>query len=121
MHDENENFDVSVVLNLFKRPENLETQLLAIESQTLKPKEILLYQDGTSDTIKIPERLKPRFNIIEISPINLGVWARFKFSMNKAKRNMCAYLTMIQFLEIDGLKTAIEKCSRKKVFTEQEG
>lgn len=85
MHDENENFAVSVVLNLFKRPENLETQLLTIESQTLKPKEILLYQDGTSDTIKIPEQLKARFNIIDISPINVGVWARFKFAMNKAK------------------------------------
>ena len=85
MHDENENFDVSVVLNLFKRPENLEIQLLAIESQTLKPKEILLYQDGTSDTIKIPEQLKSRFNSIDISPINVGVWVRFKFAMNKAK------------------------------------
>lgn len=79
------NCDVSVVLTLYKRPEYLETQLKAIENQTLKPKEILLYQDGTGDTIKIPEHLKQRFNIIEISPENKGVWERFNFARKNAK------------------------------------
>jgi glycosyltransferase involved in cell wall biosynthesis len=75
---------VSVVLTLYKRPENLELQLEAIENQTLKPREILLYQDGTGNTVKIPEHLKARFDYIEINPINVGVWGRFHFAMKQA-------------------------------------
>ncbi|MDR1285570.1 MAG: glycosyltransferase [Campylobacteraceae bacterium] len=78
-------FNVSVVLNLYKRPENLDLQLNAIKNQTLKPKEILLYQDGTGDSIKIPENLKNKFDFIEINPKNIGVWGRFAFAMNMAK------------------------------------
>ena len=78
-------FDVSVVLNLYKRPEYLNLQLNAIESQTLKPKEILLYQDGTGESIKIPENLKDRFDFVEINPDNIGVWGRFAFAMKMAK------------------------------------
>ena len=78
------NFDVSIVLNLYKRPENLELQLKALEKQTLKPKEILLYQDGTSETIKIPENVKDKFDIIEIGQENKGVWERFRFAQRKA-------------------------------------
>ena len=74
-----------MILTLYKRPQYLETQLKAIENQSLKPKEILLYQDGTGDNIKIPEHLKERFNLIEISPINKGVWERFNFARKNAK------------------------------------
>ena len=77
--------DVSVILTLYKRPECLERQLEAIENQSLKPKEILLYQDGTGDMVKIPEHLKERFNLIEISPENKGVWERFNFARKSAK------------------------------------
>ncbi|MCM1003276.1 MAG: glycosyltransferase family 2 protein [Candidatus Gastranaerophilales bacterium] len=84
MHSPNDKCEVSVVLNLYKRPENLKLQLEALEKQTLKPKEVLLYQDGTSDTIEIPEEVKNKFNIIEISPVNKGVWARFDFARRKA-------------------------------------
>jgi len=78
-------FDVSVVLNLYKRPECLEMQLNALENQTLKPKEILLYQDGTSETIKIPENIKNKFDIIEVGTENKGVWERFRFAQRVAK------------------------------------
>ena len=78
-------FDVSVVLTLYKRPECLETQLTAIANQSLKPKQILLYQDGTGDTVKIPEHLKQKFDVIEISPENRGVWARFDFARKNVK------------------------------------
>lgn len=77
--------DVSVVLNLYKRPKNLIYQIEALEKQTLKPKEILLYQDGTSDTIKIPKEVEGKFNFIEISPENKGCWERFNFAKKYAK------------------------------------
>jgi glycosyltransferase involved in cell wall biosynthesis len=84
--------DVSVILNLYKRPENLELQLEAIENQTLKPREILLYQDGTGDTVKIPEPIRHRFDYIEINPINAGVWGRFRFARERAvSKYVCVF------------------------------
>jgi GT2 family glycosyltransferase len=45
-------FDVSVILTLYKRPEKLFEQLIAIENQTLKPKEILLFHDAADSPIE---------------------------------------------------------------------
>ncbi len=80
-------FDVSVVLSAYKRIENLPLQLDAIENQTLKPREILLFQDGiaSGEKITIPADIKKRLNIIEVSKTNQGVWARFDFARKNAK------------------------------------
>ena len=107
-------FDVSVVMNLYRRPETLEMQLNAIENQTHKPKEILLYQDGTGDTFKISESIKKRFNIIEISPVNRGVWERFRF----AKKASSSYVCIFDDDTIPG-KSWLENCWEQ--MQEQEG
>ncbi|MBX7490434.1 hypothetical protein [Helicobacter turcicus] len=39
-------FDVSVILTAYKKPQSLRIQLEAIRNQSVKPKEILLFQDG---------------------------------------------------------------------------
>lgn len=79
------NFDVSVVLNLYKRPKNLPLQVKSIESQSLKPKEIILYQDGTGDAVKIPTEIESKLDFIKIGKENKGVWERFKFADTYAK------------------------------------
>ncbi len=109
------NADISVILTLYKRPENLKQQLEAIENQTLKPKEILLYQDGTGDTVKIPDEIKDRFNLIEISPENKGVWERFRFGMNNAN---CEYVCVFDDDTIPGRRW-LENCMTQ--MTKQEG
>lgn len=78
--------NISVVLNLYKRPENLEQQIDAINNQTLKAKEIILFQDGTEDDEKIviPENAKKSLKIIKSSPVNVGVYGRFKFAQEYA-------------------------------------
>ena len=80
-------FDVSVVLSAYKRIANLRIQLDAIENQTLKPSEILLFQDGIADgeKISIPADIKKRFNVVEVSKTNQGVWARFNFARTHIK------------------------------------
>lgn len=82
-----ESLDVSVVLNLYKRPQNLEKQLLAIKNQSLKPREIILHQDGVSDgsIIEIPENIKNEFDFIKVSNENKGVWERFRVARDFAK------------------------------------
>ena len=121
--------DVSVVLTLYKRPEYLEAQLEAIENQSLKPKEILLYQDGTGDTVQIPENIKERFNLIEISPENKGVWERFNFARKNVKSKYVCILDddtipgsrwlencMTEMLEQEGLYGAIGIVSEDNVY-----
>ena len=108
-------FNVSVVLNLYKRPQNLEIQLDAVINQTLKPKEVLLYQDGTGDTVSIPEDLKSKFNLIEINPKNIGVWGRFDFAMRKAT---CKYVCIFDDDTIPGSRW-LENCHTEMI--KQEG
>ncbi|RDU54610.1 hypothetical protein CQA49_04715 [Helicobacter sp. MIT 00-7814] len=84
---ENE-LNVSVVLNLYKRPQALKEQLRAIQNQSLKPKEILLYQDGVFEGIEIPKEIEKEFDIIEISKENKGVWERFRFAQRRASSEL---------------------------------
>lgn len=86
-------FDVSVVMTLYKRVESLEKQLIAIQNQTLKPKEILLFQDGIEGNYKIQlsEEFKKKFDIVEVSEKNCGVWERFKFAQKASSKYVCVF------------------------------
>lgn len=67
---------VSVVLNVFKRSANYETQLAAIAAQTHPVTEILVWENGY-------DSVDPSFaNVHARSSKNLGVWARFAFALN---------------------------------------
>lgn len=74
-----ENF--TVVLTLYKRPYNLIKQINAILDQTMKPSEILLFQDKVeNEIIEIPSSIKNTFDNIKIASKNVGVWGRFDFA-----------------------------------------
>lgn len=88
---ESNEMDISVVLNLYKRPYALPLQLEAIKNQSLKPKEILLYQDGVFEGIKIPKECKAQFDNIEISQVNKGVWERFRFAKKAKSPFVCVF------------------------------
>lgn len=95
--------NISVVLNLYKRPQILEEQLRAIQNQSLKPKEILLYQDGVFEGIEIPKHIKNDFDFIEISKDNKGVWARFDFARRIAKFDLVCIFDDDTIPEVDYL------------------
>lgn len=67
---------VSVILNVYKRSENLQAQLGAIAAQTLPVSETLIWENGEEISAKPFEALRAR------SDSNLGVWARFAFALN---------------------------------------
>ncbi|MBA3074296.1 MAG: glycosyltransferase family 2 protein, partial [Anaerolineae bacterium] len=84
-------FDTTVVLTLYRRPERLEEQLNAIEAQTLRPKEILLFQDAAKSPIELDEKLKSRFdNIIRVEK-NVGVWGRFSGGLLAKSKYVCFF------------------------------
>lgn len=81
-------FDVTCVCNMYKRPDSLSRQVAALEGQTLKPKEIILYQDGIAGNnyrIELLDSLKSKFSNIRIAEANTGVWERFRFAKDVAK------------------------------------
>lgn len=80
--------EIAVVLNVFKRAEHLEKQLIAIENQTIKPTKIFVWKNGNFSII--PKHLKDRFILIECSE-NLGVWARFAFALNTNTDFICLF------------------------------
>lgn len=94
MHDPNKtSFDVTVVCNLYKRPECLVKQLKALEQQSLKPKEIFLFQDGISDSYKVEllDTIKQKFAQIKIADCNMGVWERFKLALEATTPYVCIF------------------------------
>lgn len=84
---------VSVVLNLYKRPNNLEKQLELIENQTLKPKEIILFKDETDppSNIQIPESIKDKVSLQISSSKNVGVWGRFSAGLLTKSTYVCVF------------------------------
>lgn len=70
---------LSVVLNVFKRGANLPFQIEAIERQSWKPDEILIWENGFDKAQDFIPNVK---SLCVRSEANLGVWARFLFALN---------------------------------------
>jgi glycosyltransferase involved in cell wall biosynthesis len=85
--------DISVVCTLFKKPESLIQQIKAINGQTIKPREILLFQDGIPENYKIELKspLKDCFDGINTSEKNIGVWGRFDYARNAKGKYICLF------------------------------
>lgn len=70
---------VSVILNVFKRAQNFERQLAALESQSHPVTEILVWENG-EQTIQNYLAGRPEVILVRAST-NLGVWARFSVAL----------------------------------------
>lgn len=86
-------FDVTAVCCLYKKPEALVMQIDALKKQTLKPKEIFLFQDDIDDyyRIHVMESLKGRFDNVRIAEGNMGVWERFRFAKEVQTPYVCVF------------------------------
>jgi hypothetical protein len=79
--------EITAILNGYKRPQFLKEQIDAINNQTIKPKEIMLWQNNTdgfdldiTNTITTAKSNK-----------NLGVWARFAYALNAKTEYICIF------------------------------
>jgi hypothetical protein len=80
---------ITVILNGYKRGNQLNEQLEALEKQTLKPNEILIWYNnpGTEELnyevgTKVP---------VAYCNYNFGVWARFAFAFNAQNPYICIF------------------------------
>lgn len=79
--------DITVILNGYKRPQFLQEQINAIQNQTVKPREIMLWQNNT-------EGFDPNITnsiTTAVSNKNLGVWARFAYALNAKTEYICIF------------------------------
>lgn len=79
--------EITVVLNGYKRGSHLEKQLNAIKNQTIKPKEIMLWQNkGEIFDDKLTNQTTHAS-----SNKNFGVWARFAYALNSETEYVCVF------------------------------
>jgi glycosyltransferase involved in cell wall biosynthesis len=94
MHeDANIESNISVVCTLYKKPESLMQQIKAINNQTIKPLEVLLFQDGISENynLELKSPLREYFDNIKTSEENVGVWGRFNYAKNAKGKYICLF------------------------------
>ena len=82
------NKEITVILNVYKRTNNLLKQIDAINAQTIKPKQILIWQNKGNN--ELPKNIfsKP---YISCNNFNYGVWARFAFAFNAKTEYICVF------------------------------
>lgn len=81
---------VSYILNLWQRPHTLEEQHIAIKNQSIKPNEIMIWQNMPDD-VNMRFKLEDESSKIKIANnnYNYGVWARFAFALNSKSDYIC--------------------------------
>jgi hypothetical protein len=74
--------DITAILTVFRRPHTLVQQLEALQTKTVKPKEIYIWKNSYEGITlpDIPEHLRKNVSIID-SQKNFGVWARFALGL----------------------------------------
>lgn len=78
---------ITVILNGYKRGHVLETQYNSIVNQTMKPSEIILWQNkGQNFDLDLTEKMTH-----VKSNKNFGVWARFAMALNAETEYICVF------------------------------
>lgn len=80
---------ISVVLSSFNGAQFIEAQIISIIEQTLKPDEIIVCDDGsTDDTIDLLKKFEASNQIkLVLNKSNLGILANFKLGASLANPN----------------------------------
>lgn len=85
------NSDITVVLNVFKRPHVIEEQINAVRNQSVPPSQIIIWHNHI-EGYEIPDSIKNDKSIIIIdSNRNLGVWPRFAAGLLANTEYVCVF------------------------------
>ena len=84
-------YDITCVLNFYKRPYAIHEQLAAIRHQTIRPKKIIIWVNET-EGVKFPEDITNDASLTIVrSSENLGVWPRFAISQFADTPYVCVF------------------------------
>ena len=82
--------DVTVILNGYKRKEQLNEQLVAIRNQSVKVDNVMLWYNHPGDDDMINYDIMAEIPTA-YSNVNLGVWARFAYALNVETEYVCIF------------------------------
>lgn len=78
---------ITAILNGYKRPDFLSEQINAINNQTIKPADIMMWKNGDTP---FPQNLLNNLTTASCNK-NLGVWARFAYALNARTEYVCIF------------------------------
>ena len=82
--------DVTYVLNTWQRPHTIKQQIDAVSKQSIKPNELMIWQNKPDDLKQSFYLQDPTASIkISHNNFNYGVWARFAFALNSKSEYIC--------------------------------
>jgi len=81
---------VTVILNGYKRKENLNEQLEAIRNQSVKVDSVMLWYNDPGDESMVNYDIMGEIPTA-YSNLNLGVWARFAYALNTETKYVCVF------------------------------
>lgn len=84
------NNDITVVLNGYRRPQNLKKQVDAVLTQTVKPVDIFYWQNSTPG-VDYDNITANSHCISSFANTNFGVWARFAYALNARTNWICVF------------------------------
>jgi len=81
---------ITALLNGFRRKENLKLQLDALNGQTVKPKDTMLWYNNPGPGYDV------NFEVVHqtkaaLSNTNWGVWSRFAYALNARTKYVCVF------------------------------
>lgn len=81
---------VTVILNGYKRKNNLDEQLTAIQNQSVTVDAIMLWYNDPGDENLVNYDIMSKIPTA-YSNLNLGVWARFAYALNANTKYICVF------------------------------
>ena len=82
--------DVTVILNGYKRKNQLNEQLDAIRNQTVDVDNVMLWYNQPGDDEMVNYDIMSEIPTA-FSNVNLGVWARFAYAFNAQTKYVCVF------------------------------
>lgn len=81
---------ITAILNSYKRPKNLNEQIIALQNQTIPAREIMIWHNHPGDDLPMNYEVS-KFTKSAYNNFNYGVWARFAFALNAQTEYICIF------------------------------
>lgn len=82
--------DITAIINIYKRPHTVKDQIDAILNQTIKPKNIYIWNNGNQSIDLSEYKQNPNIRVFD-NNANYGVWSRFLIGFLASTEYICIF------------------------------
>ncbi len=117
-NSEENKMNASIIIPAFNAEKTIQKTINSLLIQTVKPKEIIVVNDGSTDKTKsITEKLSEKNHLIKIfTRKNSGISASRNFGAKKAKEELIIFLDSDVFVEKEWLEKLLIPLKKPEVF-----